>query len=73
MFPAPEIAWSVVSITVLSLNWRSGASAMHRTTVEQFGLVMIRPFHPRVSCFPRSERWSALTSGMSSGTASSIR
>ncbi|MGC4082632.1 MAG: hypothetical protein QM736_11105 [Vicinamibacterales bacterium] len=48
-YPAPEIACSVVTIVFSMPNWRSGASAIVIATVEQFGLVMMRPAHPCAS------------------------
>ena len=73
-YPAPEIAWSVVIMTLFKPNGRSGASAIESTTVEQFGFVTMRPFQPReAACTSSSARWSALISGMSSGTSASIR
>ena len=44
------------------------------TTVEQLGLVTMRPDHPRAApCRASSARWSALTSGITSGTTGSMR
>ena len=51
-YPAPEMACMVVAITRVMPNGFSGARPMVSTTVEQFGLVTICPFHPRARCWP---------------------
>ena len=48
-YPAPEIACSVVIVTLFRPNGRRGASAIDSTTVEQLGLVTMRPFQPRAA------------------------
>ena len=56
-YPAPEMACSVVIITVFKPKVRSGASAIASTTVEQFGFVTMRPFQPRpATCAASSAR-----------------
>src|ERR1700682_6180706 len=68
------MACRVVTMTRWMPNTRSGASAMARTMVEQFGLVEIFSFHPRLRCCSGMIfRWPGLTSGMSSGTSGSMR
>ena len=55
-------------------NGSSGARAMVRTMVEQFGLVTRRPFQPRAFCWTeRTARCSGLISGTRSGTSGSMR
>ena len=52
----------------------SGASASTSAAVEQFGLARMAPGQPRPSRWrSTSARWSALASGISSGTSASIR
>ncbi len=51
----------------------SGASAIARPTTEQFGFVTMPPPDARVGCASRSARWSAFTSGITSGTSGLIR
>src|SRR5687767_6112790 len=73
-YPAPDTACIVDTITDRTLNCRSGANAIASTIVEQLGLVTIAPDqHFTRRCSPISARWSALISGMSSGTTGSIR
>ena len=45
------MACIVVAMTLVMPKGLSGASAMVSTTVEQFGLVTICPFHPRALCW----------------------
>src|SRR6266851_4727006 len=70
-YPAPEIAWSVVTTHASTPNSRwSGASASAIPIAEQLGLVTRKPFSVRPSS---TTKWSALTSGTSSGTSASMR
>src|SRR2546430_4707319 len=74
-YPAPDTACSVVAATASTpKRAASGARASASMTVEQLGLVTMKPAPARA--FPRpssSARCSAFTSGMSSGTDSSDR
>ena len=73
-YPAPESAWSVETITCCRPNGRNGASARASTMVEQLGLVTMQPDHPLAAlCSVSKARWSALTSGITSGTTGSMR
>ena len=49
-YPAPERACMVVTSTRVMPNGFMGPSAMVSATVEQFGLVTISPFQPRLRC-----------------------
>ena len=54
--PAPDTACIVVTITRRRPNWRSGASAIASTTVEQFGLVTIAPRPAAFAALAREQR-----------------
>src|SRR5260370_23672089 len=72
-YPGPERACSVVTATASTPKRATrGASASAIITVEQLGLVTINP-RPVPRDASSSVRCSAFTSGMRSGTASSIR
>ena len=63
-----------MTATDLRPNWRRGASAIERMTVEQFGLVTSAPVQPRaLRCASMRPRWSLLISGTSSGTSGAMR
>src|SRR5580658_2459877 len=74
-YPAPLTACMVTAVTASSVNARcKGASASTSPIAEQLGLVTANPPDlARQDCLSISRMWSALTSGITSGTSACMR